>query len=136
SAVVLSKIRGRLHRQRPPRSHPRGARRARLDRELSERLWLAARPALGRRHRQFSGLAAMEFVAGLHQDGGLFLAAAGRGTMTLRLVALTGEVPTIGRERRAGADPRAAEGARLAPNASKTPQSYCPFQRQRRACRA
>ena len=40
--------------------------------ELSQGLWLAARPALGRRHAQFPGAAAVECVAGLYQDRRLF----------------------------------------------------------------
>src|SRR5262249_30580439 len=76
-ALVLSEIRGR------PRSHPQSDRRARLDRQLSEWLWLAARPVVGRRHRQFPGAAAMECIAGLHQDGGLFRTTARwRGSVT------------------------------------------------------
>jgi membrane-bound lytic murein transglycosylase B len=53
-------------------------RRAGLHCQLSERLWLAARSIVGRRQRQFPGAAAMECIAGLHQDHRLFRATACR----------------------------------------------------------
>src|SRR6516162_9963259 len=62
---------------------PSTRRRARFHRQLSERLRLAARPAVGRRHRQFPSAAAMEFIASVHQDGGLFRAAAREGMTSL-----------------------------------------------------
>src|SRR5262249_42845123 len=59
-----------------PRSHPQSDQRARLDRQLSQRLWLAARPAGGRGPGKFGGAAEMESIAGIYQDDRLFRPAA------------------------------------------------------------
>jgi lytic murein transglycosylase len=55
-----------------------GSGHARLHGQLSQGLWLAGRPALGRRHGQFRRAAEMERFESLHQDRGVFRRAARR----------------------------------------------------------
>ena len=83
-------VRGRLRRRRPPRPGAQRAGRARLHRQLSEGLRLAARPALERRRSELRGDPRLEQGHGLRQDHrGLRRAAGRRRRPRRRAAALT-----------------------------------------------